>query len=215
MKHQKKEYSDLFLGWGENWFGLFVICLIFVAVVSAIVGGAVFLDYRIAKIEDRLQNVPPRSYQPPDLNEYQAGNVSIDKLPVRQLVYVPSYSHIYYHRGVPFLLETTLSIRNIDQEHSIFLKSIVYFNTDGKLVKKYLDKTIKLMPFQTIEFLVEDRDSSGGSGANFLVEWRAENEVDHPLIETVMVGVSGSRAISFSRSGVGVSSLKDSSKSEE
>jgi len=170
-----------------------------------VVGGAVFLDNRLAKIEDRLQYVPPRSYQPPDLKEYAAGNISFDQLSDRQLVYVPSYSHIYYHGGSPLLLETTLSIRNVDQNHSVYLNSIEYFNTEGKSVKKYLGQTIKLLPFQTIEFLVEDRDSSGGSGANFLVEWGAENSVNQPLIETVMVGVSGSQAISFSRSGVNVS----------
>ncbi|MCH9652297.1 MAG: DUF3124 domain-containing protein [Planctomycetes bacterium] len=206
---QKKEHSDWSLWLWENWIGLFLVLFLLIAVI---VGGAVFLDYRLAKIEDRLQYVPPRSYQPPELTEYQAENISLDKLSTRQLVYVPSYSHIYYHGGAPLLLETTLSIRNIDQSHSIYLNSIEYFNTQGKLVKKYLDQTIKLAPFQTIEFLVEDRDSSGGSGANFLVEWGAEIEVDKPLIETVMVGVSGSQAISFSRSGVGISSVKQKSE---
>jgi len=199
---EKKEYSSWFLWWWENWIGLFLVLFILIVIV---VGGAVFLDNRLAKIEDRLQYVPPRSYQPPDLKEYAAGNISFDQLSDRQLVYVPSYSHIYYHGGSPLLLETTLSIRNVDQNHSVYLNSIEYFNTEGKSVKKYLGQTIKLLPFQTIEFLVEDRDSSGGSGANFLVEWGAENSVNQPLIETVMVGVSGSQAISFSRSGVNVS----------
>ncbi len=203
MRQQKKENSVWSLGWWENWIGLFLVLFFLIAVI---VGGAVFLDYRITQIEDQLQYVPPGSYQPPDLKEYQADNIPIEKLTTGQLVYVPSYSHIYYHGGAPLLLETTLSIRNIDQSDSIYLNSIEYFNTQGKLVKKYLEQTIKLAPFQTIEFLVEDRDSSGGSGANFLVEWRAENEVEKPLIETVMVGVSGSQAISFSRSGVGISS---------
>ncbi|MFK7779264.1 MAG: DUF3124 domain-containing protein [Gimesia sp.] len=203
MSQQKKENSSWLLLLWENWIGLFFVLFI---LISVVVGGAIFLDSRLAKIEHRLQYVPPRSYEPPDLTEYDADKISIDNLPVRQQVYVPSYSHIYFHGGSPLQLETTLSIRNIDQNHSVYLNSIEYFNTQGKLVKKYLEQTIKLLPFQTIEFLVEDRDSSGGSGANFLVEWGAEKQVDKPLIETVMVGVSGSQAISFSRSGVDINS---------
>jgi hypothetical protein len=201
MRQQKKENSVWL--W-DNWIGLFLVLSFMIAII---VGGAILLDTRLAKLEDRLQYVPPRRYQTPDLNQYQVGNISRDKLTIRQMVYVPSYSYIYFQGGAPFLLETTLSIRNIDQNHSIYVNSIEYFNTQGKFVKKYLEQTIKLSPFQTIEFLIEDRDSSGGSGANFLVEWMAEDEVDTPLIETVMVGVSGTQAISFTRSGVEISQV--------
>lgn len=206
MRQQKREYSTRFLRLWDNWIGLFL--LVFLA-FGAIVGGALYLDYRLEKIEDRLQYVPPSSYEPPNLNDYQAGNISLEKLPIRQLVYVPSYSHIYYHGGSPLLLETTLSIRNIDLDQSIYLNSIEYYNTQGKLVKKYLEQMIKLAPLQTIEFLVEDRNSSGGSGANFLVEWMSKSKVDKPLIETVMIGTSGSQAISFSRSGADISSRRN------
>ncbi len=208
MRQQKKEYSTGLLWLLDNWIGLFL--LVFLA-FGVIVGGALYLDYRLAKIEDRLQYVPPSSYEPPNLDDFQAGNISLEKLPIRQLVYVPSYSHIYYHGGSPLLLETTLSIRNIDLDQPVYLNSIEYYNTQGKLVKKYLEQKIKLAPLQTIEFLVEDRNSSGGSGANFLVEWMSESEVDKPLIETVMIGTSGSQAISFSRSGVDVSSRRNES----
>ncbi|MFH1303375.1 MAG: DUF3124 domain-containing protein, partial [Planctomycetota bacterium] len=168
-------------------------------------GGALYLDRRIASFEDRLEFVPPSSYQSPDLKNYQAGNIALDKLSIRQFVYVPSYSHIYYHGGAPFLLETTLSIRNIDLDQPVYLKSIEYYDTEGKLVKSYLDQTIKLAPLQTIEYVIQERDVSGGSGANFLVEWMAESELDRPLLETVMVGTSGSRGISFVGTGVEIS----------
>lgn len=203
MRQQKREYSNSFLWFMDNWIGLFFF--VFFA-FGVIVGGALYLDSRLAEIEDHLQYVPPRSYEPPNLDDYQAGNISLEKLPIRQLVYVPSYSHIYYHGGSPLLLETTLSIRNIDLDQPIYLNSIEYFNTQGKLVKKYLEQKIKLAPLQTIEFLVEDRDSSGGSGANFLVEWFSESEVNKPMIETVMIGTSGSQAISFTRTGADISS---------
>lgn len=80
-----------------------------------------------------------------------------------------------------------------------------YYDTQGKLARSFLDKLIKLAPLQTIQFLVERHDSTGGSGANFLVAWSSDMEVDKPLIETVMVGSAGTQGISFSRSGVEVS----------
>ena len=73
------------------------------------------------------------------------------------------------------------------------------------LVKAHLDRTIKLAPLQTIEFLVERGDSSGGSGANFLVEWLGEQQTDKPLIEAVMVGAAGTQGICFGRMGIEIS----------
>ena len=62
------------------------------------------------------------------------------------------------------------------------------------------DRLIKLDPLQTIDFLVERHDVAGGSGANFIVEWHAGTKGTHaPLIEAVMVGRSGTNAISFVR----------------
>ena len=133
------------------------------------------------------------------------GNVVLDELPVRQLVYVPVYSHVYYQGGSPYSLETTLSIRNTDFDEAVYLKSVKYFDTSGKLVKTHLDRAIKLAPLQTIEFLVERQDSSGGSGANFLVEWWAERQVDKPVIEAVMVGTVGTQGICFGRTGIEIS----------
>lgn len=200
---QQKTHPLWILWLTEHWLGGFF--LIMSVLFTAVVGGALYLDHRLEQIESQLTYVPPRSYQPPNLDDFQAGNVSFEELSIRQLVYVPSYSHIYYHGGAPLPLETTLSVRNIGRDQSIYLNSISYFDTQGKLVKTYLDQTIKLAPFQTIEFLVEDRDSSGGSGANFLVEWGAKDKVDQPLIETVMIGTSGSQAISFVRTGRNIS----------
>ena len=206
---QQKTQPFWILWLSEHWIGgLFLIMSV---LFTAIVGGALYLDHRLQQIEGQLTYAPPRSYQPPNFDEYQAGKISIEKLSERHLVYVPSYSHIYYHGGAPLPLETTLSIRNIDRHRPVYLNSIEYFDTQGKLVKKYLDHVIKLAPIQTIEFLVEDRDSSGGSGANFLVEWIAEDKVDQPLIETVMIGTSGSQAISFVRTGREIS-IPDSSQ---
>jgi hypothetical protein len=38
------------------------------------------------------------------------------------------------------------------------------------------------------DYLVEERDRSGGVGANFLVEWTSKEAVSQPIIEAVMIG---------------------------
>jgi hypothetical protein len=127
-------------------------------------------------------------------------------------MYVPVYSHVYFDGGRPFLVETTLSIRNTDVSQPIYVRSVKYYNTAGKLSHTYVDQLVRVDPLETIEFLVEKRDTKGGSGANFIVEWMADDEeIDRPLIESVMVGIGGSQAICFSRSGHVLSRSEDAS----
>lgn len=202
-RDQSKDYPDWFLWIWENGFLLTVGCIILSAVVAGIIA---YFDHRLDQVEDRLIYVPPASYQPPDVENYVVADVDIDTLPVRKLVYVPVYSHVYYQGGSPYPLETTLSIRNTDLAQTIYLNSVKYFDTSGKLVKTHLDQTIGLGPLQTIEYLIEQRDSSGGSGANFLVEWAAERQTEKPVIEALMVGISGRQGISFARTGIEISS---------
>jgi len=58
-----------------------------------------------------------------------------------QIIYVPAYSHIYIgNREKPFLLTVTLSIRNIDPKHQIKITLVDYYETQGKLLKNYIDK---------------------------------------------------------------------------
>ena len=204
---QDKDYPDWFVWMYEKGPVLFIVCGLLLLI--GIIGFAWYFDHRLEQIGDRAQFVPPRSYEPPNLANYAAGDTDIAALPLRQLVYVPVYSHVYFEGGAPYLLETTLSIRNIDPDQAIYLTSVDYFDTDGKLVNTYLDQTIRLGPLQTIEFLVERRDSTGGSGANFLIEWLGERDSNKPLIEAVMVGTAGTNGISFGRTGIEISGSVD------
>ena len=108
----------------------------------------------------------------------------------RQTLYVPVYFHIYAEGGEAYPLEVTLSIRNSDPKRGIRLTSVRYFDTKGKLVKSYLDTPLALAPLETVAFLVEKQDVRGGSGANFIISWGAEEPVYEPIVEAVMIGVS-------------------------
>lgn len=117
-------------------------------------------------------------------------------------LYVPVYSHIYVEDGQGTLLTVTLSVRNVSLDREIVLERVDYFDTTGERVREYLTEPILLAPLQTAEFLVKAADTLGGSGANFMVDWRRLPGTNPPLVEAIMVGRTGAGVISFSRPGV-------------
>lgn len=115
-----------------------------------------------------------------------------------QRLYVPVYSHVYWGpKAKQFNLACALSIRNIDTEQQIVLAVVDYYDTEGALVGHYIDQEITLGPLETTEFYVEERDATGGSGANFLVDWRSQTPVNPPVVEAVMIGIDSAQGISF------------------
>jgi len=126
------------------------------------------------------------------------------KLATSQTLYVPIYSHIYSGtKGRPFDLAATLSIRNTDSKYPITVVSVSYYDSDGKLVKDYLTEPVTLKPLQSTRYIITEGDRSGGSGANFIVKWKASQKVNPPIVEGVMIGTHSGQGISFvSRSQV-------------
>jgi hypothetical protein len=116
---------------------------------------------------------------------------------IGQTLYVPAYSHVYYQNGREFLLATTLSIRNTSLTDSISVASVRYYDSKGKLVKKFTQKSLQVAPMATTEFFVEEQDTSGGSGANFIVEWTAQEDVTEPVVEAVMISAASQQGISL------------------
>jgi hypothetical protein len=122
-----------------------------------------------------------------------------------QLVYVPIYSHIYYgdqERTIP--LTGTLSLRNTDPAQPITLLQADYYDNDGKLVRKYITQPVTLGPLGSTRFVVKASDTAGGSGANFLVRWKAAAPVNEPILEGIMIGTSMGQGISFTSRGVAI-----------
>lgn len=119
-----------------------------------------------------------------------------------QTVYVPAYSHIYIgNKEQPFLLTVTLSIRNVDLKHEISVSTIDYYESQGKLVKRYIDQPVTLGPLGSQRYIIAQRDKVGGSGANFIVVWSSKTAVNPPLIECVMIGAESQQGISFTSRG--------------
>lgn len=132
----------------------------------------------------------------------KGGAINSDSLQKTKKVYVPVYSNIYQRtRNDRTSLTSTLSIHNTSETDTLFVTRIDYYNTEGELVKKHLESTIYVNTFETIEYVVEEQDNSGGSGANFVIEWHG-NEKLNPLFQAVMIGGLGSKTFSFTTEGV-------------
>ena len=116
-----------------------------------------------------------------------------------QTLYIPCYSHVYLQDGRPYNLSITLSLRNTSLKHNLVVKSVEYYDSAGKLLKKYAEEETVLGPLATTEYFVEENDPSGGSGANFLVTWYSEDSepLDQPIVQALMVGTSGNIGVSF------------------
>jgi hypothetical protein len=120
------------------------------------------------------------------------------RLSAGQTVYVPIYSHVYGGiKARPFDLAAILSIRNTNLKSSINIVSVKYYDSDGQLVKGYLEAPISLNALASTRYIIAEDDKAGGSGANFIVIWRSEQPVNPPIIEGVMIGTRSGQGISF------------------
>ncbi|HSB30151.1 MAG TPA: DUF3124 domain-containing protein [Candidatus Sulfobium mesophilum] len=123
-----------------------------------------------------------------------------------QTIYVSAYPHVFMGpRGTVFDLGITLMIRNTDFKSPITITSVDYYDTQGKLTKKYLSSPLSINPMASKEIHITEKDAGGGIGSNFIVRWKAEKEVNVPAIEAVMIGGKGGHAISFISPGKEIS----------
>lgn len=127
---------------------------------------------------------------------------SEDGLSAGETVYVPVYSHVYVAvKGHPYDLAISLSIRNTNMTEPITVLSVDYYDSNGKIVRKYLGKPSEIKPLASVDFFVSETDTTGGFGASFLVKWKAAKKVNKPIVEGVMAGTKSGQGISFTSRG--------------
>jgi hypothetical protein len=115
-----------------------------------------------------------------------------------QTLYVPVYSNVFSGpKKRPLQLAATLSIRNTDMAANFRVTDINYYDTNGKLVRRHLERPAVVGPLATIYVHIEEKDTIGGFGANFIVRWQAASVINAPIIECVMIGATGGQGISF------------------
>jgi hypothetical protein len=127
----------------------------------------------------------PKAHYPN--RNYQFVSVDEKSFNTIEQYYVPVYSSIYGATGKhEYYLTATLSIRNIGYTDSLYLSKIYYYDSNGNLLKKYLDSTALLKPMASMEIVIPTNEKEGGAGANFVVECLGNNILNEPLIQTVM-----------------------------
>jgi hypothetical protein len=143
-----------------------------------------FIGNQLYVIEEQLAENPLKA-------DWEAVMLPADVVAKGRAMYVPAYSHIYARGAAVTRLAVTLSLRNTDPEHSIRIDRVRYFDGDGKPLRDLVEAPIVLGPMQTDSHLIEADKVRGGSGANFVVEWSAQETINPPIIEAVMIGDGG------------------------
>ena len=124
---------------------------------------------------------------------------------VHGISYLSVYSQIYSqteHRT--HNLTATISLRNPYVNDTIYVEKAEYFNTQGKSIRTYFNQPIFSAPMETVEIVIDEEDQEGGTGANFLFNWKTKQLSHEPLFEAVMISTYGQQGLSFSTRGVRV-----------
>ena len=112
--------------------------------------------------------------------------------------YLSVYSQIYsITEHKTHNLTSTISMRNTSESDTIYLLRAEYYDTHGKSVRKYFDSPIYLAPMETSEIIIDEIDVSGGTGSNFIFEWKIPQNCPEPLFEGIMSSTIGQQGLSF------------------
>jgi len=120
-----------------------------------------------------------------------------------QSLYLPIYSHIWHGDVVAngertkTLVSVSVSIRNTDPVKSIRILSAQYYDTDGKKLKEYVTTPKTIGPMGTHELFVPRSDDTGGSGANFVIQWKSDTPASPPMVEGIHANLPAGRSIAF------------------
>lgn len=142
----------------------------------------------------------PQMVQP--LPTLPASDIAELDIVTGQHIFVPAYSDVFIgDAGQTIQMAITLLIHNTDPDDEIIIESVQYFNTDGEMVREFIEQPVTLRAMATTGFVVNASNSSGGWGANFTVSWGAPTPVYEPVVEALMVNTSMAMGVSFVSQG--------------
>ena len=127
-----------------------------------------------------------------------------------QTIYLPIYSHMLYGnvgksgKASQVLLSALVSIRNTDGKRPLRIQSARYYDTHGKMLSERVPAPVTIQPYGTLEIFVDLNDSAGGSGANFIIKWDADQQINPPLVESLHANMDGGKAVIFMTQSVPV-----------
>lgn len=117
--------------------------------------------------------------------------------------YLSVYSQIYSmseHRT--HNLTSMVSLRNVSDTDTVYVLRASFYDTHGVLIRSYFDTPIYLAPMETTAIIIDEVDDSGGTGANFIFEWKVPPNCHAPLFEGIMNSTVGQQGLSFTTQAV-------------
>lgn len=112
--------------------------------------------------------------------------------------YLSIYSQIYSSsEHKTHNLTAMVSLRNTSETDTVYLLKAEYFDTHGTSVRTYFDHPIYMAPLETTEIIIDELDVEGGTGSNFIFEWKTPPNCPEPLFEGVMNSTVGQQGLSF------------------
>lgn len=117
--------------------------------------------------------------------------------------YLSIYSQIYsISEHKRHNLTAMVSLRNTSDLDTIYILKAEYYDTHGKSVRKYFNQPIYLAPLETTEIIIDESDIIGGTGSNFIFEWKVPINCSEPLFEGIMNSTMGQQGLSFTTQGI-------------
>lgn len=112
--------------------------------------------------------------------------------------YLSIYSQIYsLSQHKKYNLTAMVSLRNTSETDTIYLFKANYYDSHGKLLKAYIKNPVYLVPMETLDIVIEEADVSGGTGSNFIFDWKTPTDSPEPIFEAVMSSTLGKQGLSF------------------
>lgn len=149
------------------------------------------------ELKREMSSINPTNWDKRAANISQLDNLESGK------TFLSVYSQIYSRsEHKTHDLTVTVSMRNPNPTDTIYIEKAEYFDNHGVSVRTYFDKPIYLAPMETAEIIIDERDKTGGTGANFLFNWKIKDTSTNPLFEAIMISTSGQQGLSFTTRGV-------------
>lgn len=112
--------------------------------------------------------------------------------------YLSIYSQIYsLSEKRTHNLTVMVSLRNTSDSDTIYVSKANHYDTHGESIREYIKSPIYLAPMETAEIIIDEKDTSGGTGGNFIFEWYTPKDVAEPLFEGLMSSTMGKQGLSF------------------
>ncbi|WP_452221199.1 DUF3124 domain-containing protein [Lacinutrix salivirga] len=110
------------------------------------------------------------------------------------------YSQIFIRNSEEISdLSATISLHNPNLNEEIYIEKAIFYNTHGEPIRSYFNKPIFIEPMETVQIIIDGIDNEGGTGANFIFDWRTTKNA--PIFEAIMITTYGQQGISFVTEG--------------